>query len=210
MCECGDLKPWLLPQERETHQSVGYILWQACGRIPEAQVGPRHHCQILNEFLVFCIWVSSKISSGIDPTTNWTLERLLFPLSYIWPICIFNDLKCQSNDYFVLFSFGHLCNLTWSVSSTLIFLSSRFHQSSAVHRLHDHHDKGPHVPIVCHSTHVLGYEVSCMFAPVSSLIQLFSVLIYFFLNVFGHIFIFIVIVFVFFSSGSSRKLWQTL
>lgn len=39
-------------------------------------------------------------------------------------------------------------------------LYSRFHQSAAVHRLHDHHDQGPHLPSVCHPAHVSGYEVS--------------------------------------------------
>lgn len=37
---------------------------------------------------------------------------------------------------------------------------SRLYQSAPVHCLYDHHDKGPHLPPVCHPAHVSGYEVS--------------------------------------------------
>lgn len=57
--------------------------------------------------------------------------------------------------------------MKWHQNSNTRFYS-RFHQGAPVHRLHDHYDKGPHLPLVCHSPHVSGYEVShcmlCLFA----------------------------------------------
>lgn len=114
MCECGNPKPWLLHQERETGQSVGYILWQASGRIPEAA---RYWMDL--EFFAFGSAVKSVQRLTQQPIEHW---RDYDSHHYIWPFCVFNDLKCQSNDYFVLFCFGHLSNLTWSGSSTRFLL----------------------------------------------------------------------------------------
>lgn len=49
--------------------------------------------------------------------------------------------------------------------TTTVFIF-RFHQSAALHCLHDHHDQGAHVPPVRHSPHVSGHEVGFVCVPV--------------------------------------------
>ena len=61
----------------------------------------------------------------------------------------------------IFFPLDEVCVLQSAMPSILKYsFSSRFHQSAPVHRLPDHHDKGPHLPPVRHSPHVSGYEVS--------------------------------------------------
>lgn len=82
---------------------------------------------------------------------------------------LFTGIECQRRRSLFL-SARHtiICVVLFEMPATLrhlffFFSYSRLYQSAPVHCLYDHHDKGPHLPPVCHPAHVSGYEVSgCM------------------------------------------------